>query len=74
MWLSARLAMLKNCNWLSARECVKTCRAKCKSIVRSFVHRLCKALFCDLIQGRRIWRGACRYPVLCGVGSVAKCL
>jgi hypothetical protein len=42
---------------LSASDCKK------------LVCRLCKkALCCDLTQGRRIWRGARRSPVLCGVG------
>jgi hypothetical protein len=27
-----------------------------------------KALCCNLTRGRRIWRGARRSPVLCGVG------
>jgi hypothetical protein len=43
-------------------------------IVRDFVHRLSKSLCPDLIQGRRIWQGAHRSLVLCGVGSVALCI
>jgi hypothetical protein len=38
------------------------------------VHRLCKALCLELIQGRRIWRGAHKPPVLYGVGSMALCM
>jgi hypothetical protein len=40
-----------------------------ESDCKNLVCRLCKKdLCCDLTQGRRIWRGARKYPVLCGVG------
>jgi hypothetical protein len=42
--------------------------------VSCFVHRLCKALWPDLIWGRRIWRGACISRVFCGVGSMDLCI
>jgi hypothetical protein len=39
---------------------------------KKLVCRLCKKSFhCDLTRGRRIWRGARRSPVLCGMGLVA---
>jgi hypothetical protein len=42
---------------LSASDCKK------------LVYRLCKKALClNLARGRRIWRGARRSPVLCGVG------
>jgi hypothetical protein len=42
--------------------------------VQVIVRGRVKALCCDLAQGRRIWRGAHRSIVLCGVGFDALCM
>jgi hypothetical protein len=65
---------VSNCKRLCAYYVLRLAELSA-SDCKNLVCRLCKkALCCDLTQGRRIWRGACKSLVLCRVGFLGSVL